>query len=98
MFCPRPFLVCRRVNSMISSSTFARRVLGGVDLAIDLATLGEYGLEPLDEAARGDADEHCRERPGHVAGWEALAKSRSRGRCRAPARAPDPRRRRLATR
>ena len=79
----------RQVNSMISNSSLARRVLGGVDLAIDLATLGEYGLEPLDEAARGDADEHCRERPGHVAGWEALAKSRPRGRCRERDRAPE---------
>jgi hypothetical protein len=70
-----------RVNTTISNSSLARRVLGGVDLAIDFATLGEYGLEPLD-AARGDANEHCRERPGHVAGWEALARSRSRDRCR----------------
>ena len=57
----------------INRKRFTRRLLEGVDLAIDFATLGEYGLEPLSEAARGDADEHCRERPGRTAGWEALA-------------------------
>ena len=65
----------------INRKRFTRRLLDGVDLAIDFATLGEYGLEPLSEAARGDADEHCRERPGRTAGWEALARARSRGVC-----------------
>jgi hypothetical protein len=51
------------------------RVLDAVDLAIDFATLGEYGLEPV------HADEPCRERPGHTAGWEALSTARSRGAC-----------------
>ena len=54
---------------------FARRVLGAVDLAIDVATLGEYGLEPW------PADEPCRERPGRSAGWEALPAARPRGAC-----------------
>ena len=81
----------------INHKSFARRLLDGVDLAIDFATLGEYGLEPLTEAARGDADERCRERAGHGAGWEALARARSRGLCdvRAPER-PRAARRRLS--
>ena len=79
----------------INRKSFTRRLLDGVDLAIDFATLGEYGLEPLSEAARGDADEHCRERPGRTAGWEALARARSRGVCavRAPERSRATRRR-----
>jgi hypothetical protein len=60
---------------------FAQRVLGAVDIAIEFATLGEYGLEPL------PADGPCRERSGHRAaveapcktGWEAFAAARSRG-------------------
>jgi hypothetical protein len=67
----------------------AQRVLGAVDLAIDFATLGEYGLEPL------PADGPCRERPGRKTGWEALTAARSRGRCELPApaceAAPEPR-------
>lgn len=68
----------------------ARRALSGVDLLIDLATLGEYGLEPL------AADGPCRERPGDSgartrrsgaslnAGWEALFPTKARrGACRA---------------
>jgi hypothetical protein len=63
-----------------------RKALGrlacAVDLVIDFATLGEYGLEPI------PADGPC-ERPGGVmnrgraGGWEALAPAR-RGACRAP--------------
>jgi hypothetical protein len=60
---------------MKTEKRFARRMLGAVDLAIDFATLGEYGLEPL------PADEPCRERPGRRTGWEALAAVR-RGDCR----------------
>jgi hypothetical protein len=50
------------------------RVAGAVDLLVDFATLGEYGLEPL------PADGRC-ELDGQRAGWEALATSR-RGSCR----------------
>ncbi len=56
------------------------RLLSAADLAIDFATLGEYGLEPI--PADGP-----RERPGHApssrraAGWEAFGKAR-RGACR----------------
>ena len=46
---------------------------GAIDLLVDFATLGEYGLEPL------PADGRC-ELDGLRAGWEALATSR-RGSC-----------------
>jgi hypothetical protein len=58
-----------------------QRLLSAADLAIDFATLGEYGLEPI--PADGP-----RERPGHAplsrraVGWEAFASAR-RGACRA---------------
>ena len=57
-----------------NESSLAQRVLGAVDLAIDFATLGEYGLEPL--AAEGPR----RERPGQTTGWEGFATAR-RGDC-----------------
>ncbi len=57
-----------------------QRVLGAIDLAIDFATLGEYGLEPLPAHTGSLADEPCRERPGQSTGWEAFAKAR-RGDC-----------------
>jgi hypothetical protein len=77
---------------MKTKNKFAQRMLGAVDLAIDFATLGEYGLEPL------PTDGTCRERPGRArrkpsraaveapysAGWEALATAR-RGLCPGPA-------------
>jgi hypothetical protein len=52
-----------------------QKLLGAVDLAIDLATLGEYGLEPL------PADGPCRERADcrptlRHSGWEALPAAR----------------------
>jgi hypothetical protein len=70
-----------------SRKDLARRLLGAVDLAIDFATLGEFGLEPV------PADGPCRERPGRKTGWEALATARSRGGCdeqhpAAPGRVP----------
>jgi len=48
-------------------------VADAIDLAIDFATLGEYGLEPV------SADATC-ELDGHRAAWEALARPR-RGSC-----------------
>jgi hypothetical protein len=57
----------------------AGRVAGAIDLLVDFATLGEYGLEPL------PADGRC-ELDGQRAGWEALATSR-RGSCDETARA-----------
>jgi hypothetical protein len=44
----------------------SNRLLSAVDLAIDFATLGEYGLE------HETADGQCRERSGHRPDWEAL--------------------------
>ena len=57
-----------------------QRILGAIDLAIDFATLGEYGLEPLPATAEAP----CRDRPGPRAGWEAFATGR-RGSCRGTA-------------
>lgn len=62
-----------------SRNSFAGRMAGAIDLLVDLATLGEYGLEPL------PADGCC-ELDGQRAGWEALATPR-RGSCRKPTRA-----------
>ena len=61
----------------------AGRMAGAIDLLVDFATLGEYGLEPL------PADGRC-ELDGRRAGWEALATSR-RGSCGVVARARSPR-------
>ncbi len=44
----------------------SHRLLSVIDLTIDFATLGEYGLEPQ------TADGPCRERSGHRPDWEAL--------------------------
>ena len=61
-------------------SDFDQQIASGVDLMIDFATLGEYGLEPY------GADGSCRKRagrrprPSRRPGWEALATIR-RGAC-----------------
>ena len=68
-----------------------QQVASGVDLVIDFATLGEYGLEPRPQPAGSGrrADGHCRERTGRRSrpdrrpGWEALATAR-RGACATP--------------
>ena len=70
-----------------TSSGFGQRILGAVDLAIDLATLGEYGLEHLPEDAGSTPGGRCRERRGHPAAWEAFATAR-RGGCATPATRP----------
>jgi hypothetical protein len=64
----------------MQKQTMTQRLLGAVDLAIDFATLGEYGLEPLPAPAGSRAGGPCRERPGPRTGWEALATAR-RGGC-----------------
>jgi hypothetical protein len=55
------------------------RLLSGIDLTIDFATLGEYGLEPApatDAGCEGRGQESC----GFTwTGWEALAPARRRG-------------------
>ena len=59
--------------------SLSQRVLGAVDLAIEFATLGEYGLEEIDSETPVVAGDHCRrERSGNRTGWEALATARRR--------------------
>lgn len=60
-------------------ASFAQRVLGAVDLAIDFATLGEYGLETWPEETGCLADGSRRERRGRTTAWEALPATRPRG-------------------
>jgi hypothetical protein len=46
-----------------TKKTFSNRVVDAVDLTIDFATLGEYGLEPVDRPA---APCEARRRPGSL--------------------------------
>jgi hypothetical protein len=63
------------------------RLLSGLDLVIDLVTLGEYGLEPLpaghhegrERSGRGLDDGTGCERADDRVGWEALAPARRGG-------------------
>ncbi len=55
-----------------------------LDLVVDFATLGEYGLEPLEGAGAACASERC-ELDGRRAAWEAIATPR-RGSLCAPRR------------
>jgi hypothetical protein len=73
-FRPRAPVACELVFDRDNKLT--GRVAGAIDLLVDFATLGEYGLEPL------PADGRC-ELDGQRAGWEALATLR-RGSCRKP--------------
>src|SRR5215208_1145829 len=52
-----------------------QRIVDGVDLVIDFATLGEYGLEPIRAAGsiRRRTDRHPR--PDRRPGWEAPART-----------------------
>jgi hypothetical protein len=91
-----------------SRACVEQRILGAIDLAIDFATLGEYGLETLPSPTGTPADGPCRERSGHarrkpsraaveaphLTGWEAFAKAR-RGDCVRVQRSADGRVRRL---
>lgn len=80
-----PSLVCEPMFER--RDAIAGRVAGAIDLLVDFATLGEYGLEPLpsEREARGSAvveaggDGRC-ELNGQRAGWEVLTTSR-RGQC-----------------
>lgn len=80
-------------------NNLAQRLLSGVDLAIDLATLGEYGLEPL------PAERSRTGRAGAFAGWEApvrtargVGRAASTDRVRGDARSDRARRKREARR
>jgi hypothetical protein len=57
-----------------------QRITSGVDLAIDFATLGEYGLVPLTAAGSCREPTGRRSRPSRRRGWEGLATIR-RGAC-----------------
>ncbi len=94
MFRPRSTLASPPVFA--SRTSLAQRALGAIDLALDFATLGEYGLEVQPGGAGAHADGPCRERSRHSAvdpsarlGWEALATARRGARLRpgAPQRA-----------
>jgi hypothetical protein len=61
-------------------SNFDQRMLSGVDLVIDFATLGEYGLVPFTAAGSCREPTDRRSRPSRRPGWEALATIR-RGAC-----------------
>jgi hypothetical protein len=63
----------------MNASRLMDRLLGGIDLAIDVATLGEFGLEQL------PTDGHGCELIGRAAGWEALAPARRPGCTHTPA-------------
>ena len=75
--------------------SLGQRVLGAVDLAIEFATLGEYGLEQIAEPPPGASiDRSCRrQRGGRRVGSESPATARrdicdrrSTERCRSAAR------------
>ena len=56
-----------------------QKLLGAVDLTIDLATLGSYGLDPI--PADGPCREQGQRRKTHrLSAWEALPTAR-RGAC-----------------
>ena len=58
-----------------TKTQMSQRLLSAVDLAIDVATLGEYGLETV------STESPCRERSDHMSDWEAfVAKHRVRTR------------------
>lgn len=60
-----------------SKTTFAARLADAVDLLIDFATLGEYGLEPCESTPSGCQSRH---RPQHSqAGLRPRATNGGRG-------------------
>jgi hypothetical protein len=65
-----------------TKTSMGQCLLSAVDLAVDVATLGEYGLETI------PGERTCRERSDHMSDWEAfVAKHRVRTRgCAGPAR------------
>jgi hypothetical protein len=73
-----------------------QQVISGVDLMIDFATLGEYGLEPRPGAGSCRERPDRRPRPSRRPGWEALATAR-RGACATPNLPPTPNSRQTST-
>jgi hypothetical protein len=66
---------------MFESKTQIRtRLIDTLDLVVDFATLGEYGLEPVERAEVACAGERC-ELDGRRAAWEAIAAPRRGGQC-----------------
>jgi hypothetical protein len=63
-----------------SKTPLRNRLMETIDLVVDFATLGEYGLEPLDGAETACAGERC-ELDGRRAGWEAIATHRRGSHC-----------------
>ncbi len=57
------------------------RAAGAVDLLLDFATLGEYGLEPVAASGAGACEGAVVASAGD--GWEALGRAR-RGGCEQP--------------
>jgi hypothetical protein len=66
---------------MFESKTRIRtRLIDKLDLVVDFATLGEYGLEPIEEAEVVCAGERC-ELDGRRAAWEEIATLRRGSQC-----------------
>ena len=66
---------------MLERKTSIRtRLMDTIDLVVDFATLGEYGLEPLNGAEAACAGERC-ELDGRRAAWEATATLRRGSPC-----------------
>ena len=64
--------------------SLSQRLLGAVDLAIEFATLGEYGLEQIELPALDVGTDHCRrERSGRRVAREARTTTRRRA-CATP--------------
>lgn len=63
----------RRVELMFDTrKTFSIRLADAVDLTIDFATLGEYGLEPVDRQARPCEGRHRAATPRRSTGaWSS---------------------------
>jgi hypothetical protein len=66
---------------MFESKTHIRtRLMDKLDLVVDFATLGEYGLEPLEGAEVACASERC-DLDGRRVAWEAIATPRRGSQC-----------------
>ena len=80
MFRPAPSLVSRAMSSL--STRLVARLMDGLDLAIDFATLGEYGLEAARRRARPREGRRRGSCLAYTQGgappfdWEALAPAR----------------------